>query len=756
MLPLLFRAFVALWLVACAKIPDPPRRIAAPGLSKGVIRCPLEFRFDAKGTQYLSVHVAGEFNDWRKDELELKDPDGDLVYEGSFDLPHVTPGRYAYKLVVSRGGDPEWLLDPGNTRRKVLGSEANSLYVFEDCRKPRLSLIESRYDAASETGVVTAKIEAADPEGFSPETLAAKTSTGAVLPVALGGDGTTATVTVANMAGTKLGVWLEAGGKFGSAEPLYVPMWTRPEAFRFEDSLLYFAFTDRFDNGAPENDAPAACLPLASRANWLGGDFKGVQQKIDAGYFDALGVDAVWISAPNKNPDGCYSGSLGRQYTAYHTYFPVSLDQTDPHFGDAAALRALVDAAHARGIRVLIDFVANHLHEESPLASVHRDWFNPIFLCGWERPITCWFEPYLPDINYDLDAANEAMTGSALHWIRTFDLDGFRVDAAKHIGHPFVHNLRAEIAAKVEHRPSVAAPPLTYDFYMVGETFTGGWSLEDNSQVEMIKEWISPAELSGQFDFPLWYEILYAFGKQSEPTGRIKTFLQHNVDAYGAGARMSSFIDNHDVPRFISHADNRVNGYTPLSDTSSPEAKQIGWDEQLRPGQPTRVEPYRLAAIAYAFAISQSAIPLIYYGDEIGLPGAGDPDNRRMMPWSGYNAGQTELLTRYQRLGGLRRAHPALRSKKLELSGLVEPATGANDDTLAYFKIAPEEEILVLIDRRLDGGSDALPVWLPERYQLGDSLRDLESNEHFSVAARGLVEIPMTRPNVRLLLRVKP
>jgi neopullulanase len=752
----IFLAAAALHLAACKTPPEKPISTEVPVMARGSVRCPLHFRFDAKGEQYLSVFVAGEFNDWQNGKLKLEDPDGDLVYEGTFDLPNVQPGRYGYKYVVSRGGDPQWILDPTNTRRKVSGNEVNSLFVLDDCRLPSLSLSSVRYDAPSDTGTIVAALTSLDPSQILESSVQARTSTGEPLPATLSGDRKSITVSVKGRSGTKVGVTLHVENDTGAAAPLYVPLWTRDEQFRFEDSTLYFAFTDRFNNGNFGNDAPSSCLPQASPANWLGGDFAGITQKIEEGYFSALGIDAVWISSPNENPSGCYQGGQGRKYTAYHAYFPTSLDKTDPHFGSDVELRALVDAAHARGIRVLVDFVANHLHEESPLVAVHRDWFNSLYLCGWERPVTCWFESYLPDINYDVDGADQAMVGSALDWIKRFDLDGFRVDAAKHIGHPFVHNLRAEIAAQIEHRASPDQASKAYDFYMVGETFTGGWTPEDNSQVEMIKEWISPEELTGQFDFPLWYEILWAFGKQNVPTDQIKTFLKAHEDAYGDGAVMSSFIDNHDVPRFISHADNKVTGSAAMSDTSSDEAKQKGWDERLRPAQPTRLEPYRLAQLAYAVSVSLQPIPLVYYGDEIGLPGAGDPDNRRMMLWDGYNDGQRELLARYQSFNTLRRAHPALRAKTLEMSGLTGDAAAVNGETLAYFKLAPTEEILVLIDRRIDGGTDLLPVWLPERYKLGDQLRDLETSEHFTVTHAGEVSVRMNRPGVRFLLRVKP
>jgi glycosidase len=730
-----------------------------------LVDCPIAFRFDAKGAAYQHVYVSGEFNAWAADTLELTDQDGDFVFDGQFTIKGLQPGRFAYKLVlVAAGQGPQWVLDPENTRQKVLGGQVNSRVDFKDCHVPVLSLASTSLDQNGVATVVVDVQHGLAQDSFDPTSLAAKTTQGDALPIVLSLDKKQATVTVSGHANTKVGVWVSAGGPHGDAEPLYVPVWTRTaDAFSWEKSTLYFAFTDRFSDGNATNDAPSSCLPSTSLANWLGGDFAGITQKIKDGYFDALSVDAVWISSPTLNPAGCYPGSLGRNYTAYHAYFPKEIAEVDPHFGTEDELRELVEAAHARGIRVLIDYVANHLHEESPLVPLHPDWFHPYYLCGWDQPIVCWFEPYLPDINYDVDAADQAMADAALHWIQHFDLDGFRVDAAKHIGHPFIHNLRAEIAEKVEHRPLIDQPPKATPFYMVGETFTGGWSPSDSSQVDMIREWISLAELDGQFDFPLWYQILYTFGKQNAPTGALKTLLQAKIDygsVWAAGspetpAVMSAFIDNHDVPRFISHADNLVNGYAVLDDTSSDAAKTIGWDPALRPAQPSREEPYKMAQIAYAFLLSQAAIPMVYYGDEIGLPGAGDPDNRRPMQFSGLSANQAALLARYQALGKLRKAHPALSSNALEMSGLLAAQAAAQDDTLVYFKLDPSEEILVVIDRRHDLQTDTLQLSMPARVPAGAKYRDLETNETFTSTA-GRLDVPVRRPNARYLLRVTP
>lgn len=740
------RTLPLLFLVACVTTPKSTKSTTPPvQLEAKTPDCPLEFRFDARGASYERVSVAGEFNNWKSAQLELTDPDGDHVYTGSFDLPEVKPGRYSYKFVLSGASGEQWVLDPDNGREKVDGGQTNSLIEVADCALPQLTL------QSAHTGQGTATIVASI--GGAVDWASVKAMIGdESVPFTI--DAATHTVSIALTGrSNKIGVVVTAANSAGAlGRELYVPLWVDGSHFEFSDASLYFAFTDRFRNGRSDNDAVADCMPADSPTNWKGGDWKGITDAIDEGYFDRLGVNALWVSPINDNPSGCYSGSLAKTYTAYHGYSPVSLDQTEEHFGTAAELRTLVLHAHQHGIRVLADFVAKHLENESPLVAEHKDWFQPYYICGWDKPVQCWFEPYLPSFNYDTDAADVAVVDSAIGWIERNDLDGFRVDAAKHVGHGFIHNLRAEIADRIEHRQLAAGGKATYlapQFYMVGETF--------DFSTGPIAEWISSLELSGQFDFPMWQNVLQSFAQQNHPLSDLKNYMQTQTTVFNGGV-MSDFLDNHDVPRFITHADNLVSGYPTMDQTSDDATDGMGWSS-TPPGQPADPRPYELMATGFAFINSQPEIPLIYYGDEIGLPGAGDPDNRRMMKWNEYTANQKALSTRYQSIGSLRRAHPALRSPTMEMSGLAPETDGRQDDTLAFFKTAAAkgdvlgEEILVVIDRRWQGSPETLPVYVPPRILPGTHFRDLETQEDF-VTGAGAIDIPMGHPQARYLLRV--
>src|SRR5204862_2727813 len=115
------------------------------------------------------------------------------------------------------------------------------------------------------------------------------------------------------------------------------------------------------------NDKPVDDKNIAAPANYHGGDLRGIQQKIEDGYFRSLGINTVWVAPLNRNPDKAYQESLEphRWYTGYQGYWPVSSTELDPHIGTAKDLNALVDSAHAHGMKVSADLVLHHVPENN-------------------------------------------------------------------------------------------------------------------------------------------------------------------------------------------------------------------------------------------------------------------------------------------------------------------------------------------------------------------------------------------------------
>lgn len=460
-------------------------------------------------------------------------------------------------------------------------------------------------------------------------------------------------------------------------------------SFDWRDAVIYWAFVDRFLDGNTGNDAPISDSHLVGNAsNWQGGDWAGITSKITDGYFKALGVNTLWISVPVDNAESVGQGDDGQWYTGYHGYWPRDLTKVESRFGSTADLTTLVHTAHTNGMKVIVDYAMNHVHKDSPVWQAHQNdgWFNPLMQngetcvcnttpgdpCNYDGSLgkACWFRDYLPDFNFLNADARKYSIDNALMWIQTYGFDGFRLDAIKQIEPVWLTDFRAALLTQVEATTK-------QHVYLVGETFTGNR--------DQIKSFIDPCKmLDGQFDFPLRAQldqnVLMRQGKMSDLIG----FMDSNTSYYGTSV-MSTFLGNHDVPRSIHFADD-----TPLWSDVWANGKDRNWSNQ--PAQPTNASAYERLALGFAVLWTNRGAPMIYYGDEIGLAGAGDPDNRRFMPWTGYSAAQQALLAKVEKLGAIRAAHTALRrGDRTTLS--------YDDDSWVYQMVDGSDRVYVAINR---------------------------------------------------------
>lgn len=596
--------------------------------------CSVELTYDPGEVD--SLQIAGEFNSWVPEDITGPD--------WTIDLGELAPGEYAYKFIVDGAweGDP-----PANVYSKwVDGSENRNLRVG-DCTKPLLQTVSA---SASADGHLQANVQIALAADGAP--LAEVTVTVGDQVVTPTVDQSTGEVSI-DVTGLPAGkhsvrVWAtDSNGNHAENEPLWIPLWVEDEPFNWTDGVLYFVFTDRFRNG--DYDAATPIFEpepgVAECANWDGGDWKGVIDALDEGYFEKLGVRTIWLSPVYDNPEGSYLGTDGTHYfTGYHGYWPIDGQTVEARYGDVDAsaedrLAELITKAHEHGIRVLFDLVMNHVHEDHTYVSEHPDWFDPGCVCGdegcdWDSHARdCWFTDYLPDLDYRKHDIVMQVTDDTLSLLQTYDVDAVRVDAAKHMDHVAMRTLSMRLRDEVE--AGGGAP-----FYMVGETFT--------SDTSLIMDYVGPTELDAQFDFPLYWAVRSAFiddGSFYDMSSTLST-----LDAAYGGAPMSPFIGNHDVERFATEFDG-VSGDC-WSD----------WTEDPMAGSGDQSDLINRQSMALAFVLTQPGVPLLYYGDEIGMHGASDPDNRRMMNFDPYlSSNQATLLSRVQAVGQARAASEGLR-----------------------------------------------------------------------------------------------
>ncbi len=343
---------------------------------------------------------------------------------------------------------------------------------------------------------------------------------------------------------------------------------------------------------------------------------------------------------------------------------------------------AVVDAAHAQKIKVLLDYAMNHVHSSSPVYQQHKDWFWPNqnnggnCVCGegcdWDKDAErCWFRDYLPDFNFGIKEARDFSVDNAFQWINDTGIDGFRLDAVKHIDVQWLIDLRTRVKSEVE-------PETGEHFYMVGETFEGDRSV--------IAHYVTPTMLDGQFDFPLRMELVAKLILRKGAMSELAAFMDSNDAYYGAGI-MSTFIGNHDIPRVIHLAQDN-----PVWDNEWTDGKDQAW---ANIGLPAGNSAFERMGLGFTLIMTIPGVPLIYYGDEVGMPGAGDPDNRRLMQWDGYSDGQLALLAHLKKLTKIRSEHPALRRG-------TRTSVSVTDDVLA-FKMSTSGDTVYVVINRSDG-----------------------------------------------------
>lgn len=408
--------------------------------------------------------------------------------------------------------------------------------------------------------------------------------------------------------------------------------------------IMYFMMVDRFSDGDPSNN-PKPLEGVVPIADYMGGDIKGIQNKIKDGFFEDLGCNTIWLSPIAKNPDGAWgywSKKITTKFSAYHGYWPTSYSLVDRRFGTNTGFTELISDAHNKDMNLVLDFVAHHIHTDHPLYKAHPDWATSLYLPDgsmnterWDDyRLTTWFDTFLPTLDFQRNEVNEVISDSVMYWVKNFDIDGFRHDASKHVPEIFWRTLTMKIRNDVrsKNKPS---------FYQIGETY---------GSPELIGSYVNSGQMDGQFDFNLYDAGVNAFALDADKDGSVKAFerlnntLTESFKYYGAHHLMGNISGNQDKPRFASLADGSVK--------TDEDTKLAGWTRDI---QHAGVKGYDRMAQMMALNFTVPGVPVIYYGDEIAMPGGNDPDNRRMMKFSGYNEEEIALKNKVQTLTALRR-----------------------------------------------------------------------------------------------------
>jgi cyclomaltodextrinase len=402
----------------------------------------------------------------------------------------------------------------------------------------------------------------------------------------------------------------------------------------FHTQVLYFMMVDRFLDADKSNTKPVPDPEILPKANYMGGDLAGVLAKIKDGYFEDLGINTVWLSPITQNPEGAYGlwPEPRTKFSGYHGYWPISNTKIDYRFGDEQLLKEIIEEAHKRDMNVILDYVANHVHEEHPLYKEHPEWVTNLYLEDgslnterWDdHRLTTWFDTFMPTLDFSQPKVVEKMTDSALFWVTQYKLDGFRHDATKHVPETYWRTLTQKIRKNTD-RP----------IYQIGETY---------GSYDLIRGYVSTGMLDAQFDFNQYDAAVSAFATKDGNYANLTETLQKGLEYYGHHHLMGNISGNQDRARFISYASGDVK--------FDEDAKKAGWTREIVMSDSTAFD--RLGMLQ-AFNMTMPGVPVIYYGDEYGSIGANDPDNRKMMKFNGLSDREKNLRQLVQELVQLRR-----------------------------------------------------------------------------------------------------
>lgn len=467
--------------------------------------------------------------------------------------------------------------------------------------------------------------------------------------------------------------------------------------FSWENATVYFMLTDRFYNGDKTNDFKhPEDAPPAPYRGYMGGDVKGITQKLNEGYFDSLGVNALWMTPLIENNDGSVDEGTGRSY-AFHGYWTKDWTAIDKRLGSKEEVREMVKTAHQHGIRVLMDAVINHTGPVTPQDVKWPDeWVKTKPKCeykDYKSTTNCTLVDNLPDIRTESETEVKLPDHLLDKWkkegrleqelkeldeffaetkyprrpfyyivkwlvdlIKDFGIDGFRVDTAKHTEEGVWQILYQEANKaygiwKKNHQDEI---PGDEDFYMVGEVYN--------------------------------YYV---------SNGRMYDFGDKKVDFYDHGFKALINFDfksdaNKSYDSIFTKYDSLLHG--PLKNKTI-----LNYISSHDDGGPFDKERKRSYESATKLMLTQGGVQ-IYYGDEtersLSVKAQGDAVLRSFMNWDEMQADEKKkLLTHWQKLGRFRNNHISIgagRHKKLNASPYVFHRNYNNENQ--------KDEVIVALD----------------------------------------------------------
>jgi len=475
-----------------------------------------------------------------------------------------------------------------------------------------------------------------------------------------------------------------------------------------QDEIIYFLLPDRFANGDSANDRGgltggrlATGFDPAHKGFYHGGDLAGLTARLD--YVQALGATAIWLAPIFRNKP--VQGARGQESAGYHGYWVTDFTRVDPHFGTEREMQTFVEAAHARGLKVYLDIIANHTadvigYRECPGRScpyrpqpqkpykphVPRSearvkvpaWLNdPAYYHN--RGDTTWSGESvqlgdfagLDDLMTEHPRVVEGFIDIFGAWIEQYGIDGYRIDTARHVNPEFWQQFVPAMLARargngIDH------------FHIFGEVAS------DEASAAPLAAYARSARLPSVLDFAFANAVRAAVAGNAGTEVLARIFAEDALYEGGerTGLQLPTFVSNHDMGRFAHFVRK-----------DRPQAS----DDEVR----------RRVLLAHAMLMTLRGVPVIYYGDEQGFEGTGGDKDARQDMFASFDPRQP-LYRAMARFAAVRREHSALRRGRqvirragsapgLFVASRIDPA-GAREVVLAFNTSREPQEALVDVE----------------------------------------------------------
>ncbi len=376
-----------------------------------------------------------------------------------------------------------------------------------------------------------------------------------------------------------------------------------------KNAVFYQIFVERFNCG-DDSISPKNLVNWDEKPKWdsyYGGDLQGIIDKLD--YLVDLGINAIYLTPIFKA-------------NTNHKYDTVDYMMIDEHFGDKAVFKKLVDTAHEKGIKIVLDAVFNHCSNESVFfkdvvengtKSKYFDWFyiNQYPFKGDKDDYRMFaYERRMPKLNTNNEEVKQYLFDVATYYINEFDIDGWRLDVSDEIDHKFWREFRQKVKEAKK------------DAIIIGEVWYNSYP------------WLRGDQFDCCMNYPVTKACFDYFAKENITTEQLKNTLSSVMvrNTTQANRMQLNLISTHDTPRFLT------------------ECKED-------------VHKYKMAVAMYML---YEGMPCIYYGDEIGMVGGGDPDCRRGFKWD-KSKWNMDIYNFYKVLIQLKKSEIALQEGSLKL-----------------------------------------------------------------------------------------